>query len=495
MFNLTSLLKTCNHPQIPNMRDDEEALLYPDGGTMGTLILGLAGSGKTSFTAHKLINRAIMDPNVPIFVLDWSGSITDTFLEIVASQPEEIKQKLLKRIVYDELGNKEWVVPMPEFSPRYGSTYEEQVQRVAKNLQKLSSQLGDKSSAPILAGASLGEVATQFMRLTTSVRNEYDESWQITETKRLIVDWDETKKIVTKYGDQVPEAAWYITREFLNKDVRPQERDLRTYFLRAMLGLIEPREVKARLGYHRPGWTPREAIRKGLIVLVTGKGMINQAPAQHYLFTQIYSLIMEQINERTPADPDDHPVVLVLDEVYALIQIPGMAEEVGMISPLYRSRKLELYVIIQALWQLEEGLREKIWSLGNVVCFGVHDFNEAVEVSQQLFRYEPQMAKMPARTQNQNPTAEPDHGQYTLFANWLQNLKRRECVMRRYFKESRKDEFIRHIRQTPQLPPRPARIVVEELRDKLLKERAVMVRDALEVISQRKVVGESRPQV
>src|SRR5688572_23280198 len=119
-----------------------------------------------------------------------------------------------------------------------------------------------------------------------------------------------------------------------------------------ILGCIEPREVRARLGYPRPGWTPREAIVKGLLVLVNGANLINQRNTQHYLFTQAYSLIMAEINRRHPGNPADQPVALVMDEVYSLLSIPGMAEEVGMLAPLYRSRKLELYIVLQSLSQL-----------------------------------------------------------------------------------------------------------------------------------------------
>ena len=50
--------------------------------------------------------------------------------------------------------------------------------------------------------------------------------------------------------------------------------------LRSVLGAIEPRAIRARLGYDRPAWTPKEAIEKGLIVLVSGEALINQEQAQ-----------------------------------------------------------------------------------------------------------------------------------------------------------------------------------------------------------------------
>src|SRR3990170_4305875 len=252
-----------------------------------------------------------------------------------------------------------------------------------------------------------------------------------------------------------------------------------------MLGAVESREIRAKVGYYRPGWTPKEAIEKGLIVLINGARLINQKNAQHYLFTQVYSLILHEINKRTPGNPDDQPVALVMDEVYSLLSIPGMAEEVGMLSPLYRSRKLELYIVLQALSQLAKNLREQIWSIGNVVCFAVSDFNEAYEMAQQIFKYIPTTVKLPAKTEVQQPITEPDRGQYLAIANWLQRLNHRECIIKRYYSEQLLDKYVRHVPRTKDHPPTHPTNDLQQLKDALLEKRGVLVRDALEVINKR----------
>lgn len=486
---LYAILRMCNHPQIPNLRDDLYGDLYPSGGTMGTLVLGRQGSGKTSGIGDQLVRRARQNPESAIFILDWSGSITNIILETILGLPAEDRDPLLKRLVLDQLGHPEIVIPMPEFHNMYGTTMEEQVQRVARNQQKLSGTL--IPNAPVLGGVALQETAPQIYRLLTSITNEHGENWQITEAKRLIMEKGLMTTAVNTFGHIFPETKFYLEQEFNNNVIKSNEKELRSYVLRSMLGVLDPREIRARLGYYRPGWTPREAIRKGLIVLVSGEGMINQEAAQHYLFTQAYSLIMAEINKRSPVNPEDKPALLVLDEVYSLIQIAGMADEIGRISPVYRSRKLELTVIIQALWQLEKNLREKIWSLGNAVVFCTQDFNEALEVAQQLFKYNPMLEKLPAKTKTQNPTAEPDHGQYTQWANWIQSFQRQECIVRRYLHEGKQDNYIRHVRHTRDLPPKPSPTEVAELKDKLLHERGVYIRDALEVIGKRQLTKET----
>lgn len=473
-------------PPIPNVRLAKYDELFSDGLTMGTLYIGRQGSGKTSSLARTVVDYAIKYPNRAIFSLDSSGSLTDTIIELVMQQPKDIRERLLKRLVYDELGNREWVIPMPEFSPDYGLHYEEQVQRVVRNLKKLADHL--VMNAPILGDIAITETGGQIFRLLCAITNEHGENWQITEAKKLLLDLGLLRTATKTFGFKVPESKWYFEKEFLNADIKGSERELRTYSLRSILGMIEPRETRARLGYYRPGWTPREAIKKGLIVLVSGENLTNQEINQHYLFTQIYSLILAEINKRRPADPSDHPVMLVLDEVYSLIQIPGMADEVGKISPLYRSRKLELVIVIQALWQLEKELRNKIWSLGNVICFALHDINESYEVAQQLFNYEPRTIKMPARSDSGQPIIEPDRGQYLSHANWIQSLANRQCVMRRYEEESRPDRYIRFVQKTKDLPSLPLDESISDIKEALLQERGVRVRDALEVINQRKII-------
>lgn len=452
-----------------------------DGLTMGTPYIGKQGTGKTSSLARHLVDYALTFRDRAIFVLDWSGSISNIILTLVAKQPPEIRERLVRRIVYDELGHPEWVIPMPEFSPLYGGSYGEQVQRVANNLVKLAPEL--VKEAPLLAGLGLREIAPQVFRLLTAITNEHGETWQITEAKKLLINLPLLRSAVALYGRQVPEANWFFRNIFTQ--LKQQERELRSYAVLALLGAVEPRETKARLGFYRPGWTPKEAIENGLIVLVNGARLINQKNTQHYLFTQAYSLIMSEINKRTPANPLDRPVALVMDEVYSLLSIPGMAEEVGMLSPLYRSRKLELYIVLQSLSQLAPTLRAQIWSLGNIICFAISNFDEAHEIAQQLFKYEPQSIKMEARSEHSQPIIEPDRGQYLTIANWIQRLTHRECIIRRYFSEQEMDRYVRHIKQTRQHPDLPINETIDEIKERLLRERGIRVRDALEVVNNR----------
>jgi hypothetical protein len=294
------------------------------------------------------------------------------------------------------------------------------------------------------------------------------------------------------FGRKVPGAKFYLEHEFLN--VGAKEQLIRRHAITSVLSPIEPKHIRAKIGYYRPGWTPKEAIEKSQMVLVDGSRLINQRKTQHYLFTQAYSMIMAEINKRKPGDPKDKPVSLVMDEVYSLLSIKGMAEEVGMLSPLYRSRKLHLYIVLQALAQLAPELRRQIWSIGNLMCFAVSNFDEAYEIAQQLFKYDVKKIKFPAANEKGQPITDPDRSQYLAIANQIQRFDHRECIMRRYMSEKNLDKYVRHIPKTKENPSYPVEDGVSELKERLLKARGIRVRDALEIINKR-TLKISRPKV
>src|SRR5688572_19706690 len=470
-------------PKYPNTRLVPYEELPAEGLTMGTLYIGKQGSGKTTSLSQHLLENFKKYPDRATFVLDAKGSNSKEFFALLAREPDW--EKLSKRIVFDDLGNPDWVLPLPEFSHIYGTSLDEQAHRVATNLQNLAPEL--VKGAPYIAGLGLQEIAPQLFRIESSISDENDESktWQVTETRALLASMPLLKKMVARYGYKVPKAKEYFEKEFF--PLSQNEKELRTYAIRSLLGVTEAPEIRARLGYHQPRWTPREAIKNGLMVIVDGSKLGNRKAVQHYLFTQMFSLIMAEINKRSPADPNDKPVSLILDEVYSLFKIPSMAPEIAQLAPQYRSRKLQLYIVLQELEQMSEELRPHIWSLGNIVCFGISNFDEAYKIAQQLFMYDPKIIKMDSKSETGQPIVESDRGQYLQIANDIQRLAHRECIIRRYQSERVMEKNILWVKKTKDVPITPAKISVQELKDRLLRARGVRVSDALEAIRERTV--------
>jgi hypothetical protein len=488
MMNLFTLIKMVAGPQPPaRVSYAMSDALLEEGLTRGTLIIGDPGVGKTRYAAMQIYKKFKAHPEQAIFVFDWSGSLTNTILDLIVRDQDH--QNLLKRVVLDELGNPEWVCPKPEFHPDYGLTNEENVNRVVDNMVRLAFHIS--KSAEFLTRTAIEGVGKELLRLLTAITNEHGESWQVTEGKRLLINLPLLKNAVKKYGHLQPAARWFFIHEYLPKDfMRSAEKELTTKALRLILGKIEGRETRATLGYYRPGWTPKEATERGLLILIDAHRMINEPTAQHYLLMQNFSLVMSWINKREVDDPSYQPAMIAFDETYTILKIPGMAEWLGMVSPLYRSRKFQLLIIIQALWQLDKELAQQIWTLGNIVSFAVSNVDEALKISKQLFTYEPRYIKNPPKTEHQNPTTESIQGQDRLNADWIQTLKARQVVMRRYINEQARESRILFIPKTADFPNNPPYLEIREVKQRLIEEVGVRVRDALEIINKRNIVTE-----
>ena len=456
----------------------------PDAGsTRGTLIIGDPGTGKTRYAAMQIFRKfKEFLGKQAIIIFDWSGSLTNSVLDLISRDPDY--EKLLDHTVLDELGNEEWIIPKPEFSPEYGLSVEDQVNRVTDNMQRLAEFL--VKGAPFLAGVSIEETGKELFRLLTAITNESGDSFQITEAKRLLMDLPLLKNATLRFGYKQPSAKWYFEHEYLPKNVMNQsEKELTTRALRYLLSKIEGREARATLGSGRPGISTKKVTQNGLLHIIDAHKMINEPAAQHYLLMQNFSHVMSWINKREVDDPTNNPVMIAFDETYTILKIPGMAAWLGMVAPLYRSRNFQLLVIIQALWQLDENLARQIWSLGNVASFAVSNNDEASQIARQLFAYDPKYVKHTPKTQYQNATTESSEGQDRIIADWIQNLKAREVIMRRYITEQRKENGVVHIPKTSDFPNNPPFVSIKDIKQALYRIHGVRVDDALKEINKR----------
>jgi hypothetical protein len=471
-------------PPIPNLREDFDGKFHLPGLIRGLFCIGKPGSGKTRYVAGLIVSYALTYPDQGAVILDASGALCNDILAIIMMLPKDEREKVEKRLVVDILNHPEYTQTLPEFHRDYKTPLETQLQRAAENLRRLNPQTMELG---MLGKPALEETAPELFRVLVSLENEHGENWQITEAKKLLLDGSQRAIALAKVVNKVPESVLYF-RSFFSSTVDAKEREMRSFTLRSILGVVEPRFMRARLGYYKPSWSPNEAVEKGLIVLVTGETMLDQEMQLNYIFTQIFSMIRQEMNRRRPNNPDDKPFLLAIDEAPILFEVPGMTKEFGQVSTFYRSRKVWFIVIVQALWQIAKEMREQIWSFGNIISFAVQDVNDARQIAEQIFHYNPKQVKQPPRTIAQNPTTEPEHGEYTLFAQWIQGFKKREMVVRRYFDESAEDRWTRHIEKNADIPANESIIEVDAYKERIFLQRAIPIRDALEVVNHRNLV-------
>ena len=472
-----------NHPDFPDIKEVKDDGWIFESLTRGLGISGNPGAGKTIHTGGQLSRYACPYPNRPIVVYDASGALTNDFLLIVEALPLEQRETVKRRIVLDKPGHPNWVVPKPFFHKSYGLTMDEQVTIAVNILKELNRERIERT--PIMATA-INATAPELFRLLTAILDEAGDSAQIGDAKKLLVDMGLLRAAIINFGQAVPRAVWYLEQELL-KEHNQASWESRIGALLTVLRTVEPDPLRAKYSFSRPGVTYREIIDNGLIYLVNGEKLQSLDEAQAWVFWSEFAYLRAVINQRIPHNPHDEPVLLVIDEVYKMFEIKGMAKALGQISTYYRARKLMPVIVIQAFWQLDDILFKQYWNLGNLITFQMDNLDDAYKLAQQLFQYEGTRIKFDAPREGLNPTAETDRGQYLQEANWIQNLGKRKMLMRRYLNEQEKEGIIAFVDETSHVQRADLNVYqLVELKEQLLKNgRAIHVKDALRAINAR----------
>jgi hypothetical protein len=448
---------------------------------MGNAIVGEQGCGKSSMAANMMAQFVIDHPPDAIISMDRGGSFTDDFLNICASKKEW--PEIRRRIRYIRLCDLTFCKPIPEFSEEHGVPFETQMKRTQTNFGKLMEE--SKSTSDILVKAAINSMLPYILRLLVSMRFIGNKlPWQITEAAALIDDPAKVNTLVARLGGALDEDTQRFFKERYTA-MQGREKELRTYSLGTVFSSIGTDELAGSLGYYRPVITLKKVIEEGLILLVDGSLAASRPDVLNYEFSKIFSMVMEQVDLRQPHNPKNNKVIISMDEVVNVFKIPGMSEALSQLASLYRSRGLMFFIILQTLTQLDDEMRKGFWSLANIYCFGLLNKADAEEIAYQLLDYDPRHVKQEARTETQNNITEPLQGQDRSIADWLTHLKHRELIIRRRYSESKKDNFIRHVRRTQEVQMKLSWDELNKLKNQLMEEGGVPISEVKEVMSRR----------
>ena len=211
-----------------------------------------------------------------------------------------------------------------------------------------------------------------------------------------------------------------------------------------------------------------------------------------YAFLQLFHLVLDEINKRVPSSPGYYPINWVMDEVYTFTETPSVARILAHLPSEYRSRKLQLFLVLQSLKQLageengKKGLEDVFFSFGNMVVYSLLDIDDCFTVVKNFFPFNPQTVKVTARREDQHDIMENRDEQLAVQAYQLQHLAQRECYVRRFQDEARMDRIV-HIGRTREVRITASYKDVEALKDKLMLMRGVSLQRAEEMINQRKI--------
>ena len=470
-------------------------LLHDDGLVMSTAFVGRQGVGKTFALANELLEQIKRHPEQPFFVFDWSGGLINTLLLLALSDAR--RDEIRPRLVFDAMGGREingeaFVMPMPEFSERYDpgkpwlERVEDQADRVQRTFEAINPNLVERN--PTLGGRPIKSLFPNILLLANAIKDDNGDSWQITEATKLLNR--EVRELARKlFGGKVGKANEYFAYHFTGKERIDKEL---AHSLVDVLDVIKSRRIRARMGSSNPGWVPSEAIQKGLVILCDGSGLNNNHKQKDYAFLQLFHLVLDEINKRVPSAPGYQPINWVMDEVYTFTETPSVARILAHLPSEYRSRKLQLFLVIQSFKQLageengRKGLEDVFFSFGNMAVFSLLDIEDCFTGVKNLFPFDPQLVKVPARHEGQHDIMENRDEQLAVKAYQLQHLAQRECYVRRFIDEARMDRII-HIGRTREVRISATYQDVEKLKDELMLERGVSLLKAEEIISQRRL--------
>jgi len=326
--------------RIPEFVARPSRLLHESGLVMSSVFVGRQGVGKTFALATELLEQIKAHPEQPFFIFDWSGGLINTLFQLVLSDPE--REKIAGRLIFDPMGGRTiegqpYILPMPEFSKDYDphmpwlERVEDQVDRVQRVFEEMNPDLVMRN--PTLGGRPIKGLLPNLLLLANAITDEKGNSWQITETTRLLNK--EVRELARKlFGGKVGKANEYFTYHFTGEE--KIDRDL-AYSLVDVLDILKSRRIRARVGYPFPGWTPGEVIRKGLVVACDGSELNNNHKQKDYAYLKLFHLVLDEINKRTPSAPGYAPVNWVMDEVYTFTETPNVSRMLAHLPSEYRS--------------------------------------------------------------------------------------------------------------------------------------------------------------
>ena len=481
--------------RLPEFVVRPKRLLHEAGLVMSSVFVGRQGVGKTFALAQEILEHIKANPNQPFFIFDWSGGLINTLFQLILSDPK--RDEIMPRLVYDAMGGRSingqsYVMPIPEFSEEYDpekswlERVEDQVDRVQRIFEELNPNLVERN--PTLGGRPIKSLLPNLLLLANAVTDAKGDSWEITEATKLLNN-EVRKDALMQFGGRVGKAREYFTEHF--KGDEKFDKELADALV-DVLDILKSRRIRARVGYSDPGWTPNEAIRNNLIVACDGSGLTNNHKQKDYAYLQLFHLVLDEINKRVPSAPGYHPINWVMDEVYTFTETPSVSRMLAHLPSEYRSRKLQLYLVIQSLKQLageengKKGLEDVFFSFGNMVVFSLLDIEDCFTFIKNLIPFDPQQVKVPARLEGQHDIMENRDEQVAVRAYQLQQLVQRECYVRRFVNEARMDRII-HIGRTRDVRLTATHQDVENLKDKLMLQRGITISKVEKIISERKI--------
>jgi hypothetical protein len=348
----------------------------PDAGrTLGTRVVGEAGSGKSVLLSAIAFGDFVR--GIPVVLWDHNGGLIDAFFAQVLAHPE--KEMLLERIRYVEFGNPEFAYGMPFYYDAGGDDPFTMSQRLVDLLLKIDPEL---SGASVLGEASVRQLGTMIGMILSAKEDGQGNRWQVTEAADLLSNFNSPfwAKIRHELGEKIAPAEKFLTETY--SKLAPAERRKLSWSFESRIWIyLNSPSLKATVGQGKPSIDWHGVVEKQLAVAFDFRNLQGQKPMEQLSLVAFDSFLTFLKKRGIGAWS---PISLIIDELPVLLEYQSLEPDVRSLANRFRAYKLRPTIGHQALYQLSPKLKDAAWSFRNQIVGEQANITDAEEVVSNL---------------------------------------------------------------------------------------------------------------
>jgi hypothetical protein len=361
---------------------------------MGQYLLAGKGAGKSRMLG-RIFAWQLFLAGIPQVIIDPVGlgtvdNLLDKAVRTLAYLPKAQRRQYWDRIVYIDVGGKDYVCPFPLYF-RLGNerSLAEIANRYLSVIHKSSPEL---DQAPILGWSSLKKIG-EHMGMVLAALN-----FQITEAEDLLLNPQQWLSRFAEAERRYPEVA-PATAYFRNKYIpmRDTEKSMETHsFLDRVFEFGLDPYLKAMFGgANLPGINFDDVVRKRQTVLLDFRNVLDE-DFRPFMLLWVFSYLYEWIKRRGRSD---QPFAVLIDEFAELTRkvVKGenpLAKDLdAFINQYMRNNNIWLTVAHQSINQIDRELLNTLLSLGTYIFGRAGTLEEARVLADVLYATNPYHVK------------------------------------------------------------------------------------------------------
>jgi hypothetical protein len=367
----------------------------PDQGRgMGLFVLATRGAGKSRLLGRLVAYQDFLK-GVPLIVLDPIGGLIDNLLDKFTYLPPTIQERLWPRIRYVNMaGQNGRVIPWPIY-PRCEAEGDNDLydrsQRFVDVLRRADPEL---ATASIQGMNRLAPIATALGMVLSALH------LGLTEADSLLSDREHWQSRLLSLAATRPElvpAVDDLIRLYRLAATNPREFEARLEPLQNKLAMfrLSP-NLRATFGALEGGIDWWEVVAKRQAVLIDLRE-VRSMEAKKFCLLWTFADTVAFIKER--GHGRHRPLSLIIDEIAYLVGSTGLNTEVlasdldELINRIARSHSVWVTLATQEQYQLPEGIRRTLLSMGNVIYGRTSDPSAAEDLVKRYYPYDPYWVK------------------------------------------------------------------------------------------------------